>query len=293
MGINFKAMDTVAKYAENCGVKSILQTKTAELSKVNFSELKVLKTASKALSEKNILNASSDKDLPFFQPLYEKWMKFGIALLRKEPFSAKQEVAIIEQRLAQQGVFARFKNDLELATVVESGLTKAKKSGFELPKYMIINGQKKAMGSVMHFSRKNASEAPIFLSENYISQQKIELEINKQTYATHAINKTSTNSMDGIVCHEITHWLHHHDMPDKKTCENIWKTVNEKKVVPEVSFSILQDKAGKEFVAEVGAGLMDGKTYSDYVMDIYKQLKGPMPKSLLERDSSPILNHIS
>ena len=237
----------------------------------------------------NILKSTSDKDLGFYQPVIEKWMKFGIKMMQNMPFSTKTEVALIEKSLAQKGVFARFKNDIELAEVVQSALAKVETAGFKLPKYIILDGSKKTEGKVLQFRSKNASESPLFLSKNYISQRRMEIEANKQAFEKHGINVTSTDSMDGIVCHEIIHWQHFHNAPDKKTCEKIWKTVNEKKVVPEVSFSVLQDKAGKEFVAEVGAGLLNGKTYSDYVMDIYKQLKGPMPKSLSE-NRSVILN---
>jgi len=43
MGINFKAIDTMARYAEKCGVKTALQTKVSELYKVNFRNLEMLK----------------------------------------------------------------------------------------------------------------------------------------------------------------------------------------------------------------------------------------------------------
>lgn len=256
---------------------------------VPFQGTAPIKTVQKA---GEILKSAADKDLPFCAPIFEKWTMFIEKAIRHAPFSTKQEIALIEQKLTQQGVFARFGDDLELATVVESGLSKAKNAGFELPKYIIVNGiRKNELGSVPMFRKKNASEAPVFLSNSYIQKMTEGLEANKKAYAKNSINFTSTNNMDGTVCHEITHWLHFQNIPDKKTCEKIWKTVNEKIVVPEVSFSVLNDKAGKEFVAEVGAGLMDGKVYSDYVMDIYKQLKGPMPKSL-SHDNPPLLNHL-
>jgi len=44
-------------------------------------------------------------------------------------------------------------------------------------------------------------------------------------------------------------------------------------------YAISNSKEGFEVVAEIFAGLMDGKKYPPEVMEIYHRLKGPMPKS--------------
>lgn len=73
MAINLKSFDSIAKYVENCGVKSILQTKPVELNKISFGELKVLKNDT-------FVHAN---------PFYSKMSEIENALLPKELHNTK------------------------------------------------------------------------------------------------------------------------------------------------------------------------------------------------------------
>ncbi len=75
--------------------------------------------------------------------------------------------------------------------------------------------------------------------------------------------------------HEIGHWLHFQQMPPVSECRNIWESVNEEKIKNDVSEYAIKKKDGREFVAEVFKGLVKGKKYDDYIMNLYKRLNGP------------------
>lgn len=225
-----------------------------------------------------------------FQYVAEKKLTVGKKLLRYANYSSNEQVAEIEKRLVQKGVNVRFNNNHELATLVEKCLGNVQKEGFNVPKDILISDipdihKYSVIGWVPQFRKKTALNAPLELSKNYISQQKEFIEESIRLYKEHKFDMFSTNTMDSSILHEIGHWLHFQDIPDKKTCEKIWSTVNEKAIVQEVSFYAKNEKDGIDFVAEVFAGLMEGQRYSEYVMDIYKQLHGPMPKSLLKETS--------
>ncbi|DAB05085.1 TPA: hypothetical protein CPT92_09665 [Candidatus Gastranaerophilales bacterium HUM_13] len=77
--------------------------------------------------------------------------------------------------------------------------------------------------------------------------------------------------------HEIGHWLHFQNIPPLKECREIWKTANLEKIKEDVSEYAVKKDDGREFVAEVFKGLIKGKKYDEYIMNLYKRLHGPVP----------------
>lgn len=75
--------------------------------------------------------------------------------------------------------------------------------------------------------------------------------------------------------HEIGHWLHFQQMPPLKECREIWNSADVEKIQHDVSEYAAKKKDGREFVAEVFKGLVKGKRYDDYIMELYNRLKGP------------------
>lgn len=263
----------------------------------------VLKTTEKAISKEvpNIrkivpaefpkekfidLNSSSNDKIPFLKALQEtlliKSFLGAKKLIEHLPFSSVQEIAEIEKSFAKKGIAVRFDKDLELAKTVEKAYKKAEDAGFDVPKCILYSKLPNLDIAETYPCSKNVMpKVPIMLSDKYLEIQKKEMQNTKKIFGKYEY--LSTNEIDGPICHEIGHWLHFQIRPDEETCKKIWKTVDENKICEEVSyyaFAAKNNEDGKEFVAEVCAGLLNGKTYSDYIMNIYKQLNGPMPKNI-------------
>lgn len=91
MAINIKSIESIAKYSESCGVKSILQTKPVILSKVNFSELKVLKKDTFTLyKEPKKFNSQAERLKAYYE---SKGVPF---LLPHQEYSDKKIADVVE-----------------------------------------------------------------------------------------------------------------------------------------------------------------------------------------------------
>lgn len=75
--------------------------------------------------------------------------------------------------------------------------------------------------------------------------------------------------------HEIGHWLHFPQMPSVSECKEIWKNADTEKIKNDVSEYAIGKNDGREFVAEVFKGLVKGIKYDEYIMNLYRSLKGP------------------
>lgn len=78
--------------------------------------------------------------------------------------------------------------------------------------------------------------------------------------------------------HEIGHWLHFQNMPKLEERKAVWKEADIEKIKKDVSEYSISADDGKEFVAEVFKGLIKGKKYDNYIMTLYKKLRGPKVK---------------
>ena len=78
--------------------------------------------------------------------------------------------------------------------------------------------------------------------------------------------------------HEIGHWLHFQDLPPKNERKAIWAKSDLEKIKNDVSEYSTKADDGREFVAEVFKGLIKGKKYDDYIMNLYEKLRGPKVK---------------
>ena len=90
--------------------------------------------------------------------------------------------------------------------------------------------------------------------------------------------KSDSEKFDSLF-HEIGHWLHFQNIPPLKQCREIWQKVNREKIKTDVSEYALKKDDGREFVAEVFKGLIKGKKYDEYIMQLYKKLNGPNVKT--------------
>lgn len=89
------------------------------------------------------------------------------------------------------------------------------------------------------------------------------------------LKKPKSERYDSLF-HEVGHWLHFQDMPSLSERKVIWQGVNLDKICNDVSQRAACDS--KEFVAEVFKWLVKGKIFDEYIMNLYKKLKGPEVK---------------
>lgn len=96
------------------------------------------------------------------------------------------------------------------------------------------------------------------------------------------ISKSNLKKPEGekfdALFHEIGHWLHFPKMPPVSECIKIWEKADIEKVKNDVSEYAVKKNDGREFVAEVFKGLVKGKKYDEYIMNLYNALNGPKLK---------------
>lgn len=229
---------------------------------------------SRAIKKENkfMQDVTEVSDFSVTQPLREGASVLICKILKLKGVSKNPKVAEIEKELGKKGVFVRFNNNEKMAHLVRRGIKKVENAGYELPNQIIVVKPKIIPGCGGYsflFRQKTAKKAPILISD--ILQ-----------YIPSCCNKhLSTRGKSHTVIHEIGHWLHLQTKPNNDICKKIWATADKNLIREEVSSEAIRRADGLEFVAEVFAGLVNHKKYSKHVMDIYHQLKGPMPKNKL------------
>lgn len=205
MGINFKSIESIAKYAESCGVKRILQTKPVNLSKVNFDELKVLKNdkfiqckkPKKFNSQAEKLKAYYEsKGVPFLLPHQEYSDKkiadvvelFGkdIDNLIKNKQLNKETAQAALEKLAQEAKgkieikdFVDFENDMRIIGLSEDSIRLHLTSGANT----VLDSNKKNATLYMNFKKAREVEYGPLIFKNQIMHE-----------ATHALTNSLQNT---------------------------------------------------------------------------------------------------
>lgn len=231
---------------------------------------------------RDVVNPSSAKfekppleDASLFQRTFERVLIRLEKSLQNSRYSKSQDVAQIERDLAEKGVVIRFKNKLDTAQFVQKSLDNIKNAGYDLPKYILFAPSSLLLGSdgvATMFRQPLTKQAPIIFPKNVLKNS---LRKIKEKYAAGIY---STDNILHYIYHEVGHWLHFQNKPSYRECQSIWQGADQNLIAQEVSQNALKTSDGTEFVAEVFAGLMDGKEYSPHVMEIYTKLKGPTPK---------------
>ena len=116
---------------------------------------------------------------------------------------------------------------------------------------------------------------------HYLFNKKIEInkELENSPLKDIGINSNATDTPEGAIYHEIGHFLSSRRDIGKAIKTRHFKTNDgvDIDLAKEVGFyAMTGDKlnSGDEFIAEVFAGIMDGKHYSKRVMDLYYELGG-------------------
>lgn len=219
-------------------------------------------------AEKNIKKASEVRDFSRLQPVIEGCINMLSFCLKKSKFSDMPKVRQIEKNFSEKGTTIRFNNDLNIAEFFNDAFFGINKESIPFPKtIMILNKEIPGVGGLTtKYRNKTAQKALIVFPKNMIA------------LSYYNFDKSTNNSFH-FIYHELGHYLHFANVPDSKTCKSIWAKVNKDMIYEEVSSEAVRREDGLEFVAEVFAGLLDGKKYSEHIMGVYRQLKGPMLKN--------------
>jgi len=191
--------------------------------------------------------------------------------------SINPEVIKLEQQMQNMGFCANFADNLEAAKIITKCYENLSQKGYKLPKEVLLMiPEKEAIQGFRPFARKGLElETPIIFNKDFWHGK------NKGCFLP-GIKHNATDSPEGIVYHEIGHFLHEKTRLDPGVAIKIWKEkANDGydiELAKEVGYyAMTGDKfnRGEEFIAEVFAGLMDGKKYSKKVMNLYNLLGGP------------------
>ena len=190
--------------------------------------------------------------------------------------STMPEVIALEQKMKSMGVRVTFEDNLETAKIITSAIEKVKEKGLKVPERIILmtpNAQNKGI---------KGWTTPY---EDIILYNK-DLRVNNKNILPN-LKYHSTDTAEGVVFHEIGHRL----QKERPNAYEIWKKFtnsgHDVSLAKEVGYYAMtgdESNCGREFVAEVFAGLISGKSYSPRVMEIYEALGGvkvpgcvPMP----------------
>ncbi|MCR4880816.1 MAG: hypothetical protein K6A44_02550 [bacterium] len=187
--------------------------------------------------------------------------------------SVMPEVVALENKMSAMGVRVTFEDNLETAKVITAAIEKVKAKGLKVPERIILftpNAQNKGLrGWTTAYA-----DIALFNKDLKVSKENLLPDFIKNM----GIKPNATDTAEGVVFHEIGHYLH----AKSPNAHEVWKTMT----AGEFDFSLAREvgcyaingdefNAGREFVAEVFAGLMSGKQYSKRVMKIYNALNGP------------------
>ena len=205
--------------------------------------------------------------------------------------SAIPEVVALEQKMKSIGVKVTFADNLETAKIITSAVEKVKAAGLKIPERIILMTPKQPLlkgltNSLVHrdivFLNKDLSTNNIGNIPDFI--------------ASKGIKAFSANTPESVVFHEIGHFLQKEPHSVGEAWQKMAHGGFDMELAKEVSwYAVTGDKlgGGREFVAEVFAGLMSGKRYSPRVMAIYEALGGakiPGVRPLISGSSAPAIN---
>ena len=197
--------------------------------------------------------------------------------------STNPEVLALEEQMAQMGYKVTYEDNLETAKIITNAYQKLTNAGFKMPKEVILmTPAKEGIMGFRPYARKDMRyETPIVFNKNLATEKDDIPFFLSELGIKHNVSDTP----ESVVYHEIGHFLHEETEIDFAKAHEIWKTKAndgyDVALAQEVGYyAMTGDKfnMGKEFVAEVFAGLMEGQEYSQRVMDLYNELGGPQIK---------------
>ena len=191
--------------------------------------------------------------------------------------STNSEVLEIENKMKELGVNVTFEDDLETAKEILAVCEKLKAKGIELPKEIILMTpqEESILGYTPSMQKGHEKNAKIFLAKGLGKNKDTSDPFFKEIGQKHFTDPTPA----GTFTHELGHWHHLQDRLPDEEAEKVWTSFvtdeNQFDIAKKCSAHAIVDPTGKEFVAEIYAGMLNGETYDEEIMNIYRALKGP------------------
>lgn len=171
----------------------------------------------------------------------------------------------VKKELSEIGISLTVSGDESLADWLGTGLKGLSDKGFELPENVFVSAKSFDENS-NDLAFYDSLTSSVVFNGRYSKEQIID--ITKRAYDERYY---STDNECHVLYHEIGHWYHgvkNREIYEKLQNSNLSFNFADKYV------SIRASKNAFEFVAEVFAGLVDGRKYNELVMEIYKTLGG-------------------
>ncbi|MDR2737591.1 MAG: hypothetical protein LBB18_01465 [Puniceicoccales bacterium] len=215
--------------------------------------------------------------------------------------STDRRVLKIEKRMRELGTTVTFADSLELAVATEKAFSKVKKVTNEVPPYVFLFSDVTRLpwlvrAVAMPLGKNFDKMAPIFVCK-FQDLSKCQLGDDVCEPFRNLVKFSNENvidaSIEGLILHELGHSYHFRTPgfsgEDETKARAIFsryvqvpadQTESERemndRIRNEVSGYALRGGNGYEFVAETFCGLMLGKSFSEEIMALYKDLSGPM-----------------
>ncbi|HBG50169.1 MAG TPA: hypothetical protein DDW90_11895 [Cyanobacteria bacterium UBA9971] len=220
----------------------------------------------------------------------EKVLRFFSNIVYKP--STHPDILKIEQNLSKEGIKAKFsdRSSLDFAKLTQETLQEINKQGYDLPKRIYTSPFLGITTKAVVMMKPNNTAKAIFFNPTFI--EKTLKSIENYMVGKYLNGIFSTENPKHIIKHEVGHYNHSQKglkslylqyfsgIASSRESNTVLTKDMEQLLKKNVSeFATNDDKLGLDAVAEIFAGLLDGKIYKSQIMDIYKKLNGPMPKS--------------
>ena len=188
--------------------------------------------------------------------------------------STISQVISLEEEMKKLGVTVTFEDDLNTAKAFVKLSKKAKNIGLVLPERIAFFTP--IMPMISGHTPINPKLPVYFAKDLFKNAQKGHVSFR----LGEGICTVRIRPLEEIFYHEIAHFNHLKNCPDDKTSAQIFQDFllkyGKEKVIKEVSEGAIKETTGKEFVADVMVGLIQGKNFSNPVIETYRLLKGPI-----------------
>ena len=180
--------------------------------------------------------------------------------------------------MKELGVNVTFEDDLETAKEILAVCKKLKAKGIELPKEIILmTPQEESTLCFTPLMKKGyEKDAEIFLTKGLRKIIDTFAPFFKELLG---YNYLADPTPAGVFTHELGYWHHLQDRLPDEEAEKVWASFvtdeNQLDIAKKCSANAITDPTGKEFVAEIYSGMLNGETYDEEIMNIYRALKGP------------------
>lgn len=185
-------------------------------------------------------------------------------------FSNTPKVIALEAQLKKLGVVLTSGDDYDTTLSIFNVFKKVKMMGLEIPHRLIFASFKpdNLLAYLTGMEKGYEKYATLLIRKNLAM-------VIKQN----RINSSSLPNIEHILLHELGHYNFSLKSPNDKDMFKIYDkfvhTYSHHYINKHVSFNAITEPNGHEFIAEVFAGLVQGKKFPQPIVDCYNALGGP------------------